>query len=169
LNKMTESRMNRFPQSTPSVNEAHKIEVVWCAMREHWQGLALKLLRWIDGSSMLPANLCFIRLKDSILSCQFSTSPLMSMFQTSNSLSIQKTMVSFMRWFHHGASSRGSRARNELQHALLPGDIPQMYDLVEMCRCAFSTFCEMHCPNQLGLFKLRGKHWAFFRSIQHPA
>ena len=34
-----------------------------------------------------------------------------------------------------------------------------MCGMVEMCRCAFSTFCEMHCPNQLGMFKLLGKHY----------
>ena len=70
------------------------------------------------------------------------------------------------------AATCGSCARNELQHALLPGEIPQMCGMVEMCRCAFSTFCEMHCPNQLGMFKLLGKHYnivLFVCAMKQPA
>ena len=116
--------LNRRHLSTH--DEVHRIEVVWCAMRKNWQGLALKLMRWIEGRSLCSAILCFI---DSILSdvsfqhlhcfidsqmsvfnisiaslilrCQFSTSPLMSTFQTSNLLSIQKFHAI---QFHHGAS-----------------------------------------------------------------
>ena len=55
--------LNRRHLSTH--DEVHRIEVVWCAMRKNWQGLALKLMRWIEGRSLCSAILCFI---DSILS-----------------------------------------------------------------------------------------------------